>query len=31
MKGKSILIIGGVGGLGYETAKDLLQRGLMRN
>jgi NAD(P)-dependent dehydrogenase (short-subunit alcohol dehydrogenase family) len=30
MIGKTVLIIGGVSGIGYETAKDLLQRGSMR-
>jgi NAD(P)-dependent dehydrogenase (short-subunit alcohol dehydrogenase family) len=30
MKDKTIVITGGAGGMGYETAKDLLQRGSMR-
>ncbi len=30
MEGKTILIIGGITGIGYETSKDLLQRGLIR-
>jgi NAD(P)-dependent dehydrogenase (short-subunit alcohol dehydrogenase family) len=30
MEGKTILITGGISGIGYETAKDLLQRGLLR-
>jgi FlaA1/EpsC-like NDP-sugar epimerase len=27
MQGKTIIVTGGNGGIGYETAKDLLQRG----
>jgi hypothetical protein len=30
MEGKTIIITGGISGIGYETAKDLLQRGLLR-
>ena len=29
MKDKTVLITGGAGGMGYETAKDLLRRGLI--
>jgi hypothetical protein len=29
MKGKTVVITGGNAGIGYETAKDLLQRGMI--
>jgi NAD(P)-dependent dehydrogenase (short-subunit alcohol dehydrogenase family) len=29
MQGKTVVITGGNGGIGYETAKDLLLRGLI--
>ncbi len=28
MQGKTVVVTGGNAGIGYETAKDLLQRGL---